>query len=87
MLAVTDYACPQLQKVGAKILSHREGERRSGIVAFACPGQDPSEIREACLEAGVVLSCRGGNLRISPHAYTNQEDIERLVEVIGSSRA
>ncbi len=87
ILLVTDHACRRLRESGAQVLSHREGERRSGIVSFHVPDKDPSQLRQACLEAGVVLSCRGGGLRISPHAYTNQEDIERLVEVIGSSRA
>jgi selenocysteine lyase/cysteine desulfurase len=82
VLEVTDFACDRLCAAGARIVSPRLGACRSGIVAFEVPGRDPDQLRHACIRDGVVLSCRAGRLRISPHAYTNVEDIERLVQVI-----
>lgn len=81
VLSLTDYACDRLTSRGAVLLSPREGEHRSGIVTFQVPGKDPAEIRKALLAAGIVTSCRGGGVRISPHGYATTEEIDRLVEV------
>jgi cysteine desulfurase/selenocysteine lyase len=82
VLEMTDLICQRLEEIGAQIASHRIADRRSGIVAFDMPGQSPAALRSRCIEAGVVLSCRGDYLRISPHAYIDETDIDRLIDTL-----
>jgi len=86
ILEVTDLACEKLARAGAEIVTRRdEPDRRSGIVAFDWPGHDPQAVRRHCLTLDVVLGCRAGHLRISPHAYCNEQDLDRLVDALRSS--
>jgi cysteine desulfurase/selenocysteine lyase len=83
LLAVTDDACERLSRAGASVCSHREPGRASGIVAFELPGRDSLAVKKQLLAHQVVVGCRAGRLRISPHAYTNGEDLDRLVAALG----
>jgi selenocysteine lyase/cysteine desulfurase len=91
ILDITDRACERLTEIGARIVSdrrpeHRGGEQRSGIVSFELPGRDPLAVKRHALRQNVVFGCRAGRLRISPHAYNNEEDLDRLVEALLSFR-
>jgi selenocysteine lyase/cysteine desulfurase len=87
VLAVTDHACRELRRIGANVYSYRdERERCSGIVTFDVPGLDARETRRVCLARNVALSFRSGRLRISAHAYNNEEDVAQLVAAIEAAR-
>ena len=91
VLDITDRACERLTAIGARIVSdrrpdHRGGQQRSGIVAFEWPGHDPLAVKRHAMRRNVVFGCRAGRLRISPHAYNNDEDLDRLVEALESYR-
>jgi cysteine desulfurase/selenocysteine lyase len=84
---ITDAACQRLAQIGVEIHSDRRPEHKSGIVVFKVPGRDPQGVRQKCLAQGVVLSRRGVGLRISPHAYNDESDIDRLISAIQSAAA
>lgn len=91
VLDFTDRACERLTAIGATIVSdrnvsHRGGEQRSGIVSFELPGRDPMALKRHAMQQNVVFGCRAGRLRISPHAYNNEEDLDRLVEALTTYR-
>ncbi len=86
LLSVTDLLCERLNDCGAQIVNCRDRLHRSGIVAFTLPGENPQRVRQRCLEQGVIVNCRAGRLRISPHVYTNEDDIDRLIAALSGLR-
>jgi selenocysteine lyase/cysteine desulfurase len=85
VVEIASLACDRLLSAGAVLHSERgDPSNCSGIVAFEMPGRDSQELRDKAFRADVVLSCRNGRLRIAPHAYNNQDDIDRLIDVLTS---
>ena len=85
ILDFTEQAGEMLAELGATLHSPRDRvEECSGIICFELPNQNPFEVRKHCLEQGVVLACRGGRLRLSAHAYNNEDDLNRTLEALRS---
>jgi selenocysteine lyase/cysteine desulfurase len=82
VLDITDHACAELAKIGARVVSPRDGDERSGIVSFELPGVDVAAVRRRCLERGVALAYRAGRVRISPHAYNDEADIATFIKAL-----
>jgi selenocysteine lyase/cysteine desulfurase len=75
-----------LRAVGAVPRSVASPRNRSGILTFEVPGVEPAEVRRRALAEQVVVSCRGGGVRASVHAYNNSDDLTRLVDVVRGCR-
>jgi cysteine desulfurase/selenocysteine lyase len=78
VLMITDYACERLQELGATLHAPRTGNHRSGIVTFNLPGQDSDAIRRRLEAAHIIVRCRAGGVRLSPHGYNTMGEIDQL---------
>ena len=74
----------QLLAAGAITRTPQQTKHQSGIVTFAVPGLEPAKIRKEALRQKVVVSCRDGGVRAAVHAYNDEDDIRRLLEVVRS---
>lgn len=71
--------------LGLELLSPREPERRAGLVRLRMPGgrAGAGRILHALLKRDVVLDARGDALRISPHFFNDDTDIDRCFTELG----
>lgn len=59
------------------VTSERRPDRRSGIVVLGLP--DEAEAASSLIERGVIVDARpGAGVRVGPHFYTSEEDLDRL---------
>lgn len=66
---------------GYKVMAPREPERRGGTVALDVP--HAYEIAQLLLGRGVVVDYRpGAGIRLAPHFYTQDSELEQAVSVI-----
>jgi selenocysteine lyase/cysteine desulfurase len=67
---------------GWRIYGSPRAADRSGIVALDRDGTSPGQFARAAQDQGVALASRRGHVRISPHIYTNTDDLDRLTEAL-----
>jgi selenocysteine lyase/cysteine desulfurase len=79
---------PALQAKGYTVLNADAAvENSSGIVTFFNPGKDFAALYQKLLDANIVASLRtdrsGQNyLRLSPHFYNTDEELNRMLELV-----
>jgi selenocysteine lyase/cysteine desulfurase len=57
-------------------------DRVPHMLGIGLPGQARAAVARALADAGVHAGVRGSSLRISPHLWTTDQDIERLVDAL-----
>ncbi len=79
VLELTDLLCAGLERKGYRLLSPRGPNEKSGIVSFYPKSGGAFELYRRLTAERIVVSPREGLLRVSPHFYNTQEEIERLL--------
>lgn len=76
-LARTDRIIARADEAGLFVATPRSYARRGGIVALRFPGAD--RVAKDLVASGFVCSYRGG-LRIAPHFYNTDDEIDRFMD-------
>lgn len=71
----------RLEERGFRLYSSRRPGERSGIFSFVTPG-NPAQTAARLRRSGIEVAVRSGRLRISPHFYNNEEDVDRLLSAL-----
>ena len=69
-----------LGRSDVRLVTPPDREHRAGIVAVA--PRDPVAASERLTEAGVIHSLREGAIRLSPHFYNTEEEIDRALRLM-----
>jgi len=78
IVSLNNFACQKIKEKGLELLTTEESSQKSGIICFRTP--DVTKDYQKLTEKGVILSLRGDFLRISPHFYNTEEEIEFLFQ-------
>ncbi len=72
----------QIDEAGLELLTPREDEHRSGLVRIRIPGgrSEAERVLHELFARDVVLDSRGDALRISPHFFNDETDVDRCIE-------
>ena len=72
----------ELEKRDLKVISSMEPRNRSGILSFV--PEDAGRLFRHLLKKRVLAAQRGNAVRLSPHFYNDESDVERLLEALDS---
>jgi cysteine desulfurase / selenocysteine lyase len=80
VMELTDYLCDRAAARGWSIFSSRVAGEMSGIVSLLHPALSAGDVQKRCRAAGVIVNNRADRVRVSPHAYNTEEEIDRFLD-------
>jgi selenocysteine lyase/cysteine desulfurase len=66
---------------GYQVVSSPVAEERSGVVCFRAKG-DPQDILERAQAENIIVAVRAGVVRVSPHFYNTEEEIDKFLAIL-----
>jgi cysteine desulfurase/selenocysteine lyase len=83
VLELTDMLAERMIRAGWALASDRSSDAvKSGILLFEIPGCDSLKLKQQLHSEQVVLSFRGGKLRLAVHAFNDASDFDRLFAAV-----
>jgi selenocysteine lyase/cysteine desulfurase len=82
VIALTDYLCDRALSLGWRVFSSRDENEKSGIVSLIHPTLSAAEVMKRCRAAGVIVNNRADRVRVSPHAYNTEDEIDRFFDAL-----
>jgi selenocysteine lyase/cysteine desulfurase len=80
ILKLTSHLIEGVKNLGLKLQTPEEKQHRSGIVNFQIAY--PKEVVRNLRSRGIVVSARAHGIRVSPHFYNTETEIETLVDTL-----
>lgn len=84
VLALAERAAEGLLHSGFQLVSSRRPAERSGIVTATHPRLEMAAVSSALRTRGVITAERLGRLRVAPHAYNSEAEIDRLIRELAT---
>ena len=88
VLAISDRLGTKLAEAGCEVIGPwpREREESSGIVSFRKPGTTAQEVMRDLNASKVVCRTHSDFVRLSPHFYNTDEEVDRVVDFVAPER-
>ena len=80
VLELTQRIIDRADEHGFAVRTPRDPARRGGLVAFDVP--DSAAVLHRLLAEGVVVDERHGALRVAPHFYSSEDDVDALFDAL-----
>lgn len=85
LFRLQELAAEMIDTNGYTPLVHPE-KHRSGILSVVCKRQSADEVVDELEKHHVICSSRGGYLRLAPHFYNTDDEIEKAVGLLNAIR-
>jgi len=79
---LTDMLIDGIRKKGCEIASPVIKEERAGIVTFKPVRISSEELHKNLVEKNIIVSIRSGFIRVSPHFYNTEKEIEQFLKYV-----
>jgi len=82
IIALTEMLIDKVQEKGYQVFSSLMPQERSGIVCFKSDKHTSAELFKLLIANNVMVADRAQSVRVSPHFYNSEEEIEQMVAML-----